>query len=370
MAKIFLAHAVEDKPRVREIYSALQRRGLDPWLDEIDLVPGQNWQLEIQKAIRESGVFVACLSRLSVSKQGYVQREFRIALNVYAEKPPGSIYLIPLKIDDCEVPELQLPQLGINLRDIQWLDYWRTDGFERLVKAIGLATKSTSTLASDEPPETGTPAGAYLDPETGLMWTKNDNGKPIGSWQSARKFAAKLSLGGYSNWHLPTIGQLQQLYDPKINNIRTPFSLTGPRVWSSTMEKGDQTRVSKPGVSELAEAWYFNFFNGMPALPDYLMGASGQYPHVLCVRHPRGSLEKKIRALVAQRSAEIAPEAINAAVPLVDQDIPLEDPLEQIELLLVIERELGTRIDHTDIDFDRLSIDALVGLVAKKLGAR
>jgi hypothetical protein len=357
MAKIFLAHALEDKPQVRVIYSALQKSGLDPWLDEIDLVPGQNWQLEIQKAIRESGVFIACLSRLSVSKQGYVQREFRIALNVYAEKPPGSIYLIPLKIDDCEVPDLQLPQLGINLRDIQWLDYWRTDGFERLIKAIELATKSKSTLAPDEPQETGTPEGAYLDPETGLMWTKNDNGKPISSWQSASKFARKLSLGGYFNWHLPTIGQLQQLYDPQgVNHIRTPFSLTGPRVWSSTKEK--------------SEAWYFNFFNGMPLLPDYLMGASGQFPYVLCVRHPKGSLENKIRALVAQRSAEIAPKAINAVVPLIDQDIPLEDPLEQMELLLVIERELGPKLDHTEIDFDSVSIDALVRLVAKKLEAR
>lgn len=95
ITRVFLAHASEDKPPVRKIHSKLEAHGFKPWLDEIDLLAGQNWQDEIQKAIRESDIFVACLSRLSVSKQGYVQREFRTALNVYAEKPPGSIYLIP-----------------------------------------------------------------------------------------------------------------------------------------------------------------------------------------------------------------------------------------------------------------------------------
>jgi hypothetical protein len=103
--RISLAHASEDKQLVREIYSKLEAHGFKPWLDEIDLLGGQNWQVEIPKAIRESDVFVACLSQLSVRKQGYVQREFRFALNVYAEKPPGSIYLIPLKLDHCEVPD-------------------------------------------------------------------------------------------------------------------------------------------------------------------------------------------------------------------------------------------------------------------------
>jgi hypothetical protein len=121
--RIFLAHASEDKQRVRDIYSKLEARGFEPWLDELDLLPGQNWQVEILKAIRDSDVFVTCLSRLAVSKQGYVQREFRSALNVYAAKPPGSIYLRPLQLDDCAVPDFQRPQLGVSLRDSQWLDY-------------------------------------------------------------------------------------------------------------------------------------------------------------------------------------------------------------------------------------------------------
>jgi TIR domain len=135
--QIFLAHASEDKDAVRRLYSQLKSSGFRPWLDEIDLMPGQNWPVEIPKAIGRSDIFIACLSTHSVQKQGYVQKEFRLALNAYAEKPPGSIYLIPAKLDDCEIPDLQVPQLGISLRDIQWIELWKKDGFERLVKAIG-----------------------------------------------------------------------------------------------------------------------------------------------------------------------------------------------------------------------------------------
>ena len=146
--RVFLAHASEDKTLVRALYTKLANRGFQPWLDEIDLLPGQNWQIEIPKAIRSSEIFIACLSRRSVSKQGYIQREFRFALNAYAEKPPDSIYLIPLRFDDCEIPDIQLPQLGVSLRSIHWVDYWLPDGFERLVRAIEKDTNSSERTQS------------------------------------------------------------------------------------------------------------------------------------------------------------------------------------------------------------------------------
>lgn len=136
--KIFLAHASEDEEQVRQIYQKLKAAGLAPWMSEIDLIPGQNWQIEIPRATHTSEFFVACLSKRSVEKQGYVQKEFRLALNTYAEKPPGSIYLIPVRLDECEVPDLQIPESAVRLTDIQWLDLFKPDGFDRLLKAIEL----------------------------------------------------------------------------------------------------------------------------------------------------------------------------------------------------------------------------------------
>lgn len=134
--QIFLAHANEDKPQIRELYDKLQELGYKPWFDEEDLLPGQNWRDEIPKAVKKSDMFLACLSSTSIRKRGYIQREFKMAMEMLAELPPGTIYLIPLKLDDCEIPDLRQSEYGLNLRDIQWLDYWKPNGFSKLAKAI------------------------------------------------------------------------------------------------------------------------------------------------------------------------------------------------------------------------------------------
>ena len=134
--RIFLAHAREDKKQIREIYAGLKDQGFDPWLDEIDLEPGVLWKVEISKVIRQAALFVACFSRVSVAKNGYVQREFREALSAYKEKPPGSRFLMPVRLDECDVPDFRISEDDISFRDVQWVDLWKKDGLERLYNGI------------------------------------------------------------------------------------------------------------------------------------------------------------------------------------------------------------------------------------------
>ncbi|MFG6104931.1 SUMF1/EgtB/PvdO family nonheme iron enzyme [Leptothoe sp. EHU-05/26/07-4] len=155
MIQIFLAHASEDKDAVIDLYNRLKAKGFKPWLDKVDLLPGQSWRAEIPKAIRESDVFIACLSKESVAKAGYIQREFRMALQKMGDIPPGKIYLIPVRLDDCQVPELRQEEYGINLADYQWVDLFQDGEFERLVKSIELhfpdvLGKSTSDSKSSK----------------------------------------------------------------------------------------------------------------------------------------------------------------------------------------------------------------------------
>jgi len=50
--RIFLCHASQDKLIVRELYQRLLAEGwIDPWLDEEKLLPGQDWDMEIEKAV-------------------------------------------------------------------------------------------------------------------------------------------------------------------------------------------------------------------------------------------------------------------------------------------------------------------------------
>jgi hypothetical protein len=146
---VFLAHAAEDKKDVRALYERLAAHGIRPWLDEVDLLPGQAWQAEIKQAINQSDAVLACLSRNSVHKKGYVQKEFRLALSAYAAKPVGTIYLIPVKLDETETPDISIPELGVSLRDIQWVDLSTTGGFELLLEAVKRSTGSPSITLPD-----------------------------------------------------------------------------------------------------------------------------------------------------------------------------------------------------------------------------
>jgi hypothetical protein len=55
------------------------------------------------------------------------------------------VYLIPVKFDECEVPDMQIPERGITLRDIHYVELWEDSGIERLTEAIkrGLATSAS-----------------------------------------------------------------------------------------------------------------------------------------------------------------------------------------------------------------------------------
>ena len=87
--KVFLCHASGDKPTVRRLYKRLVMDGLDAWLDQEKLLPGQDWRLEIPKAVREADVVVICLSNKSITKEGYIQKEIKFALDIADEKPEG-----------------------------------------------------------------------------------------------------------------------------------------------------------------------------------------------------------------------------------------------------------------------------------------
>lgn len=127
--RVFLCHAAQDKLAVRVLYNRLKNEPwIDPWLDEEKLLPGQDFDLEIYKAIRDADIIIVCLSNESVRKEGYVQKEFKRALNLSEEKPEGSIYIIPLRLDECEPP--------IRFQQYHWLDYFKENSHEKLLKSL------------------------------------------------------------------------------------------------------------------------------------------------------------------------------------------------------------------------------------------
>jgi cellulose biosynthesis protein BcsQ len=136
--RIFLSHSAKDKPIVRELYNRLIENDYDVWLDEVRLLPGQDWDREIEKAIELSDAMIVCLSSQSVTKEGYVQRELRYALDLAVEKLEGEILIIPVRLDDCEVPR--------RISSWHYVDYFpkeqRNLAFHRLKKSLDIRENS------------------------------------------------------------------------------------------------------------------------------------------------------------------------------------------------------------------------------------
>jgi hypothetical protein len=127
-ARIFLSYARPDREKVENLYRRLSGAGFHPWMDTHDLLPGEVWKRAIRKAIRDSDFFLACLSPQSVSKRGVIQKEIKGALEVWEGNLVSDIYLIPVRLEDCEMPE--------SLEEFQWVDLFAEDGWDRLVQAL------------------------------------------------------------------------------------------------------------------------------------------------------------------------------------------------------------------------------------------
>jgi len=136
---VFISHANEDNAAAKRLYKRLKDDGFDPWLDEERLLPGQNWSLEIEKALRASDVILLCFSGVSVVKSGFVQKEFKRAMDILDEKPEGAIFVIPIRLDNCEMPHF--------IRDLHWMDY--PDDYDKLL--LSLQSRSGVTIMPAKP---------------------------------------------------------------------------------------------------------------------------------------------------------------------------------------------------------------------------
>jgi formylglycine-generating enzyme required for sulfatase activity len=130
--KVFLSHAHADADAVRTLYDRLVADGVDAWLDKEKLIPGQDWEREIRKAVREADVVIVCLSK-QFNQRGYRQKEVRIALDEAEMMPEGEIFIIPARLEECENLE--------SLRKWHWVDLFEKDGYKQLLRSLQFRAK-------------------------------------------------------------------------------------------------------------------------------------------------------------------------------------------------------------------------------------
>ena len=136
---IFLSYVRENERSAKSIYKTLTDAEFKVWMDTKCLLPGHDWHHEIMKALRHARIVIICLSIKSVAKRGVLQKEIRTALDIRREKLDSDIYLIPVRLNRCVVPD--------SLADLQYVDWFSTDGPTRLLTAIRVALTHLSEKA-------------------------------------------------------------------------------------------------------------------------------------------------------------------------------------------------------------------------------
>jgi tetratricopeptide (TPR) repeat protein len=150
-----LSYAREDKEHVDQLQRTLEAAGIPVWRDVRDLRPGQDWKLSIRRAVSEDAL--ACFSKASQDKpKSYQNEEPWLAAEQFRLRPPSRPWLIPVRFDDCAVPDLDLGG-GRTLASLQWANLFgdtRVGHTTRLIDAIlqilgrdpGVTTSAEETL--------------------------------------------------------------------------------------------------------------------------------------------------------------------------------------------------------------------------------
>jgi hypothetical protein len=125
---VFLSHVKEDADKVAELSERFLQDGILAWFDENELLPGDDWENEIAKAMESSDYIAIFLSNLSCKKEGYFQKELKDALERNQLMPEGKRFIIPILLDECTPPK--------SLRKFHWVKKGGKDWYEKLVKAI------------------------------------------------------------------------------------------------------------------------------------------------------------------------------------------------------------------------------------------
>ena len=112
----FISYAKEDLEIVKKLCYDLKKANINIWVDYVNLTVGDNFKIEIQKAIHNCRFFLVLLSQYYINKIGYVHNEIKLALEVLRSYPPDKKFIIPVRSEKCESNYFELKDIHyINL---------------------------------------------------------------------------------------------------------------------------------------------------------------------------------------------------------------------------------------------------------------
>ena len=114
--KVFVIHASEDKDRfVLDFGRKLRLKGIEAWVDKWEMQPGDSLVDKIfEEGIANAQAVIVVLSKYSVGKP-WVREELNTSV---VKRINEGIKLIPVIIDDCQVPECLKSTVWVKIKDL------------------------------------------------------------------------------------------------------------------------------------------------------------------------------------------------------------------------------------------------------------
>lgn len=116
----FVSYSREDENFVKKLAASLENYGLELWLFQASLKPGDKWREMVHAAIHNSKAFIIILSKKALDSQ-YIQFE-RLTAKMYNKS------ICPVLFETCEIPT--------DLDGIEYSDFRNTNDFDAKVEEL------------------------------------------------------------------------------------------------------------------------------------------------------------------------------------------------------------------------------------------
>ena len=148
MKGVFISYVSENIEIVDRLYQELKSHGIEVWRDRDNIALGLRWKREIRQAIQQGAFIIACFSKEYHERdRTYMNEELTIAIEELRQRPTSRAWFIPVKLNDCEIPDRDIGG-GETLCDLQLNLYEDWDGcIRRILEVIQPASSETATNA-------------------------------------------------------------------------------------------------------------------------------------------------------------------------------------------------------------------------------
>lgn len=126
--KIFFIYSHKDREKALELAKKLKEKGYNPWIDELEVIPGQNWNKAIMQAIERSSIAIYLCSKNTEGASGFIGKETKFAMEVLRATREAHSPIIPVYLEESYLPE--------ELADIHGVKLYEDGGLDKLEKGL------------------------------------------------------------------------------------------------------------------------------------------------------------------------------------------------------------------------------------------